>query len=68
MAFSRNLCDKPRIFFVGYEQYASAKLLVFLDLAGKFTFLNWKYFFVPLCKDGWTLFNVLRYMLNPKKT
>jgi len=42
MAFFRNLCVKLRASLCGVRQYASPSALVFLDLAKKFSFLDWK--------------------------
>jgi hypothetical protein len=42
MAFLRNLCVNLRDALCGVPAYASASSLDFLDLAQKFSFLDWK--------------------------
>jgi hypothetical protein len=42
MAFLRNLCVNLQNCLCGILQYASAQFFDFLDLAQKFSFLNWK--------------------------
>ena len=48
MALFRNLGVKLRVCLCDVPRYASAQLLVFLDLAENCSFLNWKLTLVPI--------------------
>jgi hypothetical protein len=61
MALFGNLGVKLRGCLCGVPRYASAQLLVFLDLAENCSFMNWKLTLVPIrlygiC--GWALVSV----------